>query len=399
MERMNLNAETAQPMENRPVVMETTPGVQPAAKKSMPRAVFAALVVLLSGAAGFGGSAAYWSSGLASTTEIVNRDKIVMQEGEAVAEVAQKVGKSVVSIITESTRQTAWGYPVSGQAAGTGIIISKDGYIVTNKHVVSGRGERVSVITSDGTQYEDVEFVGSDPSNDISFLRIIGARDLVPAQLGDSSKVQVGQKVVAIGNALGEYQNTVTTGIISGLSRPVTASDGQNSTESLENLLQTDAAINPGNSGGPLVNLAGEVIGINTAVASDAEGIGFAIPINDIKGMTKTLLARGEVVKPYIGIRYVSLTPDIVKERQLKVSAGALILPSENGEPGIVADSPAAKAGLKEGDIITKVNEVAIDSTHPFASVIAQHSPGDKVTITILRDNKEQRIDLAVGSR
>ena len=223
--------------------------------------------------------------------------------------------------------------------------------------------------------------------------------NLTPATLGDSSAMKVGTKVVAIGNALGQYQNTVTTGIVSALGRPVMAGDESGSmVETLENLLQTDAAINPGNSGGPLVNLKGEIIGINTAVASDAEGIGFAIPINDVKGMVKTLLAEGKVVKPYIGVRYVSLTMAAAKEYELSVSNGAYVLSGEN-QPAIVVGSPAEKAGLKEKDIITKVNGTAVDGTHPFASLVAQHSVGEKVTITYLRDGKEATASVTLSAR
>lgn len=363
------------------------------------RLAYASLVTVLAAVAGFGGSAAFWYSGVSRNDETITRDKIILQEGEAVAETAASVGPSVVSIITESnSQQLPWGYSTAQQAAGTGIVISKDGYVVTNKHVVSERTGGIQVIGADGTQYKDVQFVGSDPNNDISFLKIRNVDNLTAATLGDSSAVRVGQKVVAIGNALGEYQNTVTTGIISALSRPVTASNGNDETESLENLLQTDAAINPGNSGGPLVNLAGEVVGINTAVASDAEGIGFAIPINDVKGMVKTLLAKGQVVKPYVGVRYVSVTPAVAKEYDLSVTKGALVLGS-SGNSAVVSGSPADKAGLKERDVITKVGNTAIDSTHPFASVIAQHSPGDTVSVTFIRDGKEQKVQLTVGSR
>ncbi len=371
----------------------------PTAKKRLPRSVYAGLVALLALVFGFAGSGIFWYSGLVSSTQIINRDKIVLQEGEVVAEVAKKVGPSVVSIVTESRAHSLYGYPVAQKAAGTGIVISKDGYIVTNKHVVPDGDSVVEVILSDGTSHKNVRYIGSDPTNDVTFLKIERATDLVPAALGDSSSAQVGQKVIAIGNALGEYQNTVTTGIISALSRPVTASDATGaSVESLENLLQTDAAINPGNSGGPLVNLSGEVVGINTAVASGAEGIGFAIPINDVKGMVKTLLATGKVVKPYVGVRYVSLTPDVVSEYKLSVKNGAYLL-GDMAQSAIVAGSPAEKAGLKSGDIITKVNGKAVDSTHPFASLIAQYTPGDKVTITYVRGTSEAKVTVTVASR
>ncbi len=369
-------------------------------RKPLSRRAFASLVIALCLVAGFGGAAVFSYSGLIDTTQVVNSSKVVLQEGELVADVAEKVGPSVVSIVTESTSRTVWGYSAQSQSAGTGIIISKDGYIVTNKHVISGATSgTITVTLADGTTYEKVTIAGSDPSNDIAFLKITDVSNLTPATLGDSSSLSVGQKVIAIGNALGEYQNTVTSGIVSALGRPVTASDstGQ-STETLENLIQTDAAINSGNSGGPLVNLNGEIVAITTAVASDAQGIGFAIPINDVKGMVKTLLASGKVVKPYIGVRYVSITPNVVKQYNLSVTKGALVLGSD-GEAAVVAGSPAEKAGFKDKDIITKVGDVAVDSQHPFASVIAQYTPGDKVTITYVRDGKTVTLTVEIGSR
>jgi serine protease Do len=315
-----------------------------------------------------------------------------------IANVASKVSASVVSIVTESSARTYFGYSTTQESAGTGIIISGDGYIMTNKHVVSSTTKSIQVVAADGTTYKDVSFVGSDPNNDVSFIKIKGVKDLKAVTLGDSSAMKVGQKVVAIGNALGEYQNTVTTGIISALGRPVTAGDSTGSeTEQLENLIQTDAAINSGNSGGPLVNLSGEVIGMNTAVASDAQGIGFAIPINDVKGMVKTLLASGKVEKPYIGVRYISITPDVASEYNLSVKNGAYIV-SGNGQDAVVSGSPADKAGLKEKDIITKVDGTNVDSTHPFASLVAQHSVGDKVTLTYLRDGKQATVTVTLAA-
>lgn len=363
--------------------------------KKLRVALGALIFLVVASAAGFVGAAVYDQFG-GSSNAVLTRDKVVMQEGEAVAEVAKKVSPSVVSIVTSQTAQTLFGYNVQQEGAGTGIIISKDGYVITNKHVVSDTTNSVQIVAADGTQYKSVKFVGADPTNDIAFLKIEGVDNLTPVELGDSSQMQVGQKVVAIGNALGEYQNTVTTGIISALSRPVTASDGQNSTETLDDLLQTDAAINPGNSGGPLVNLAGEVIGINTAVVTDAEGIGFAIPVNDVKGMVKTLLATGKVVKPFVGVRYVPVTAAIAKEMNLSVKNGALIY-SGDGTTPIVSGSPAEKAGLRDKDIIVKVDNTHIDSTHPFASVIAQYSPGDVIKITYIRDGKESTVSLTVS--
>lgn len=227
-----------------------------------------------------------------------------------VASVSEAVSPSVVSIITNITTQTYFGASQQ-QAAGTGIIVSADGYILTNKHVING-AKSVQIVTADGTTYDNVDIIGTDPLNDVAYLKIKDAKDLPVAQLGDSSTVRVGQSVVAIGNALGQYQNTVTSGIISGLGRPVEAGDSSGtSTETLTDLFQTDASINPGNSGGPLLNMAGQVIGINTAVAQDAQGIGFSIPINATKGTLKGVLAGNGVKRAYLGVKYIQITPKL----------------------------------------------------------------------------------------
>lgn len=383
------------PIETVPEVTAVTPQ-PPKEKKPMGRVPFALLVGGMALLLGFAGPAVFWATGALNKTSTVNSETVVSQEGDVIAGVASKVSPSVVSIVTESTSQNYFGYSTSQESAGTGIIISSDGYVMTNKHVVSSTTKSIQVVTADGTTYKGVSFVGSDPNNDVSFIKIKDVSNLTAVKLGDSSAMKVGQKVVAIGNALGEYQNTVTTGIISALGRPVTAGDETGTeTEQLENLIQTDAAINSGNSGGPLVNLSGEVIGMNTAVASDAQGIGFAIPINDMKGMVKTLLATGKVQKPYVGVRYISITPDVVSEYNLSVKSGAYIISGTN-QTAIVSGSPADKAGLKEKDIITKVDGTAVDSTHPFASLIAQHSVGDKVTLTYLRDGKESTVTITL---
>lgn len=382
--------------EETPPVAATPP--VPKEKKRMGRVPFALLVGGLCLALGFVGPAVFLATGAFGKTNTINSETVVSQEGDVIANVASKVSPSVVSIVTESTTQSYFGYSTSQESAGTGIIISADGYIMTNKHVVSASTKSIEVVTAAGTSYKDVSFVGSDPNNDVAFIKIKGVSDLTAVKLGDSSAMKVGQKVVAIGNALGEYQNTVTTGIISALGRPVTAGDATGTeTEQLENLIQTDAAINSGNSGGPLVNLSGEVIGMNTAVATDAQGIGFAIPINDVKGMLKTLLANGKVEKAYVGVRYISITPSVASEYSLSVKNGAYII-GDSGQSAIVSGSPADKAGLKEKDIIIKVDGTNVDSTHPFASLIAQHSVGDKVTLTYLRDGKEATVTVTLGS-
>lgn len=314
---------------------------------------------------------------------------------ETVTSVADKVSPSVVSIVTNTTQQSYFG-AYSAQAAGTGIIVSSDGYILTNKHVVSD-AKTVQVITADGTTYDGVSVLGTDPLNDVAFLKIKGVNNLPAVTLGDSSTVRVGQSVVAIGNALGQYQNTVTSGIISGLGRPVQAGDSTGgSTESLTDLFQTDASINPGNSGGPLLNMSGQVIGINTAVAQDAQGIGFSIPINATKGMLKNVLAGKGVQRAYIGVRYIEITPEVAKKYNLPVKQGAYVY-TENSTP-IVSGSPAEKAGVKEKDIITKVGDLTVGKNGGVSSMVGAYAPGDTISLTILRDGREQQLQVTLSA-
>lgn len=328
------------------------------------------------------------------TPSITEKRSIVSQEGEVVADVAQRVSPSVVSILTES--QASLGFrSFTQEGAGTGIIISESGYVLTNRHVVAD-ANKVSVVLADGTSYEGVDVVGVDPANDIAFLKINDGKNLKPATIGDSSEVEVGEKVIAIGNALGQYQTSVTSGIISGLGRPLVAGGANGDTEQLSNLLQTDAAINPGNSGGPLVNLNGEVIGINTAIDQEAEGIGFAIPINDAKGLIESVTKTGKLARAFLGVAHIGVTSEVAKEYDLPVSHGAYIV-SENGD-AITPDSPAAAAGLKAGDVITKVDGKKIDANHPLLSAISTHQPGDKVSVTYVRDGKETTVSVTLAT-
>lgn len=332
----------------------------------------------------------------ASQTIEQNRQSIVLQQGELMAEVFKKVSPSVVSITTESQAQSRsfFGTGIE-QGAGSGIIISSDGYILTNRHVIPDGTTKVSIVLADGTAYDDVAVVGRDPLNDIAFLKISGAKNLPKAEIGDSTAVLPGQQVVAIGNALGEFRNSVTSGIISGIGRPIQADDGSGSSEQLQNLLQTDAAINPGNSGGPLVSLEGKVIGVNTAISAEGQAIGFAIPINDAKGLINSVLKDGKIVRPYLGVRYVTLDKATAEQLKLSVAQGAYVSRSGN-DSAIVPGSPADKAGLREGDIITKVNNTAVSEDHALASLLAQFSPGDKVTLELVRDGKKQTVDVTL---
>ncbi len=369
---------------------------RPRIKNTKYYVVIVALLIACFGAGLGGGYVAMTVSGKTTTdrTTVSDGNAVVSQEEEDISSVAAKVGPSVVSILTKSQAQSYYGGTQTQEGAGTGIIISSDGYILTNKHVVSGSQE-LSVVGSDGTTYSDVTVVGTDPLNDLAFLKINNAKGLTAATLGDSSSVRIGQKVVAIGNSLGEYQNTVTSGIISGTGRPVTASEGD-STESLTDLIQTDAAINPGNSGGPLTNLSGQVVGMNTAVAQDAQGIGFAIPINAAKGIIKNLLKTGKVERPFLGVSYVTITPDVAKQYNLSVKQGAYVH-ADNGS-AVVSGSAADKAGIKDGDIITKVGDINVGERGSVSSLVSEYAVGDTVQLTVLRSGKTMTINVVLAA-
>lgn len=339
--------------------------------------------------AGFGGAWAYdytqtHDTALPSLQPNIDGNNLVNKDGSDVVSVAKKVSPSVVSI-------------VAGNGAGTGIIISSDGYILTNDHVVKSARD-FSIVTESGQRYKNVKFVGFDPLNDIAFLKIEGAKDLPVAQLGDSGTIRIGQQVIAVGNALGQYSNSVTNGIVSGLGRPLIAQDqtGRN-TEQLSDLIQTDAAINSGNSGGPLVNMSGQVIGVNVAMAQGANTIGFAIPINAAKGVIAGVLETGKVQRSYIGVRYVDITPEIIARYDLPVKHGAYVRIDGNASP-VEKNSPADKAGIKNGDIITKVNDQKVGERGELVSLIGQYKPGDRVNLTVLRDSKTVELTIVLGA-
>ncbi len=360
------------------------------------------LLVLICLTAGFGGGwIAVKSSSNGNQTSRETKQQIIANESQLINQIAKDVGPSVVSVNVVGTVTTNGYFGTSQQqqeGAGTGVIISKEGIIITNRHVVPSSTSSVSVTLSDGTKLTDVEVIGrtaESDSLDIAFLKIkdTKGKTLTAAKLADSSKVQVGDKVVAIGNALGQFQNTVTSGIISGFGRSVEAGDESGrASETLQNLFQTDTAINRGNSGGPLVNTNSEVVGINTAVAGNAENIGFAIPINDIQGLVNSVLKTGKLTRPYLGVRYVSLTDDYAYQYNLSTKRGAYLAPND-AQAVIVPGSPAEKAGLKEKDIITKINDTDINENNSLTSVLGRSSVGDKVKLTVIRDGKTISID------
>lgn len=319
-------------------------------------------------------------------------EKIVLEESNAIIETSNKVSPAVVSIATTQVLQDIFGRTYQASGAGTGFIITNDGLIITNKHVVSDENAQYKVVLSDGRSF-DAEVKSRDPYLDFAVLKI-DAKDLPVVELGDSDQMQIGQWVVAVGNALGKFQNSVTVGVISAKNRQIDATDqnGQNS-ESLDNLLQTDTAINPGNSGGPLINLKGQVIGINTAVASSAQGIGFAIPINSVKGAIDSIKQTGRIVRPYLGVRYVAITPDIAKQNNLSVEYGAMVVRGSGiAQFAVVPGSPADKAGIVENDIILEINGQKIDENHGLVSLVSQAKVGDEVSLKILSKGNEKTV-------
>jgi serine protease Do len=370
--------------------------------------LLAGLVIgLLAGFAGGLLGASVHDNGVTGGSSLSAQKKVVTSQSQLISQIAKTVGPSVVSVDVVSQTTDSSGsfdslFGLGGgtsqqESAGTGIILNSDGLIVTNRHVVPSGTTSVSVTLSDGTELKNVEVLGRTNDNDsldVAFLKITNAQGhkLTPAIIGDSSQVQVGDAVVAIGNALGQFQNTVTSGIISGFGRSVQAGDstGSQASENLDDLFQTDAAINEGNSGGPLVNLNGQVIGINTAIASDSQSVGFAIPISDVSGLIKQVEKTGKLQRPYLGVRYVTLTPDVASEYNVSgTTTGAFIPPStDDTSPSIIIGSPAEQAGLRSGDVITAIDGTKIDSTHSLTSIIDKHTVGDTVSLTVVRDGK-----------
>ena len=319
----------------------------------------------------------------------------VLEESSAIISVAQELAPSVVNIRTETDVVDIFGQVHSvNKGAGTGIIVNKDGLILTNKHVVPEPLDRLEIVLNDGTVLKEVKILARDPLIDAAYLQVKKDKLLKAAELGDSDQVVVGQKVIAIGNALGEFSNTVTTGIISGIGRPILAG-GSSDAERIQDLLQTDAAINPGNSGGPLVDIEGRVIGVNTAVAGGGENIGFAIPINQIRAGIESVTQTGRLSKPYIGVRYIPITPEFAEANNLEVSSGAYITGGSN-QPAIIPKSPAENAGLKEADIITKINGEEINKNRSLLTLVGKHRVGETIQVTIIRGKDEKEIEITL---
>lgn len=341
-----------------------------------------------------------------TTLPLISENTKLVKEESLIIDVVDKVSPSVVTIGISTTvrqgrlfeidpfdpfnifRQQPGEEQKVEQDIGSGFIVTADGLIVTNKHVVSQTGAKYRVITKDDKEYEVVN-IYRDPANDLAILKI-NANGLQPVEMGDSAQLKVGQMAIAIGTALGEFRNTVTTGVISGLGRGITAgSPFEGFAERLDNVIQTDAAINPGNSGGPLLNSGGQVIGINTAVASNGQNIGFALPINVVKDALKNFNETGQFQRPFLGIRYKQITRDLALLND--VPEGAYLVE-------VVADSPVDKAGLEQGDIITKIDNQKISGDDgEVASVISKKKVGDTVSVTYWRDGKEKTLNVTLA--
>ncbi len=281
-------------------------------------------------------------------------------------------------------------------SSGTGFIVSQDGLLLTNKHVVSDVEAEYTVLMNDGRK-KTAKVLARDPLQDLAVLKIEGS-DYPSVKLGDSDQIKIGQTVIAIGNALGEFRNTVSVGVVSGLQRSVVASGAEGGPEILQELIQTDAAINPGNSGGPLINIHGEVIGINTAVARGAENIGFAILINKAKSDLENVKKHGRIIYPYLGVRYIAVTKELAEKEKLGRDYGALIRGSAE-DPAVVSGSPADKAGLRAGDIILEFNKERIDQNRTLGSFVQKFQVGDEVTLKIFRDGKETEVQVKLEER
>jgi 2-alkenal reductase len=308
----------------------------------------------------------------------------------AVTKSVQKVGPAVVTVIGTIPGQTTFFGPTGDQTvSGSGFFISDKGYVLTNNHVVEGT-KNVSIVLSDGSK-EDASVVGTDIYSDIAVLKASGKVPAV-ASLGNSDVLDPGESVIAIGSPLGNFKNTVTVGVVSATGRSIDTGNGYQ----IENLIQTDAAINHGNSGGPLVDLAGDVIGINTLVVRNsgmgdvAEGLGFAIPIDTAQVVAEQIIQKGYFTRPYMGISFQPIDPNIAARYNLPAQWGVYVT-------DVVSGSPASAAGLQKADIITKVGDVTLDETHSYVNVLFTFKPGDTISLNVMRDGKDVQLQITLG--
>ncbi len=334
-----------------------------------------------------------------------------MKSASPIVEIAKKVCPAVITVVVSKDLpkvEDFYSFPYGGKeiimpkmqkgakgktektqiGGGSGFIISADGYVITSNHVVSDTTADYTVILSPDKKYP-AKVLSRNPINDVAIIKVEG--DNLPfIELDDSDKIELGEDVVAVGNALGEFTDTLSAGIVSGLSRYITAFGGiDHQMQNLRGLIQTDAAINPGNSGGPLVNMDGRVIGVNTAMIMGAQNIGFAIPINYVKKDLEEIKKFGKIVVPFLGIKYVMLSKEMAQANKLPVQDGALVVREALGEPPVVKGSSADKAGIKEFDIITDCNGEKINLKNPLAHILQKCKIGGETVFKVLRDGKE----------
>ncbi|HXG25576.1 MAG TPA: trypsin-like peptidase domain-containing protein [Candidatus Binatia bacterium] len=341
------------------------------------------------------------SAPTATQQPLASRAPALIDQNSAVVQAAATVSPAVVRIIVEGVSTDIFGGPIPETGVGSGIIYDANGWILTNKHVVQtadgSTATRMTVELKDGREFQGRVY-GIDTLTDLAIVKI-DATGLPTAPIGRSADIRVGQLAIAIGSPLGTYTNTVTTGIISATGRTVRVSADQQ----LTNLIQTDAAINPGNSGGPLLDAAGSVIGINTAVERDSTGIGFAIPIDIARPIMQQALLGQELARPYVGIRYQPIDMKLKNDENLPVDHGALIGPAvaRDGSqlPAIEPGSPADEAGLRDGDIILAIEGQTIDAEHPLDAVLTSFAPGQTVKLAVLRDGNEMEVSVTLGTR
>jgi serine protease Do len=334
------------------------------------------------------------------TQETGGTQAVTIEESSAAVAAADNVSPAIVTIVTEGQASNGNGFfqgqDIPATGVGSGVIYDANGWILTNRHVVAG-ADQLSVRLEDGREFVGKVY-GVDTLTDLAIVKV-DATGLPVAKFGDSSKVNVGQLAIAIGSPLGTYTNSVTAGIVSALGRRITEDSGL----VIRNLIQTDAAINPGNSGGALLDSGGNVIGINTAVASGAEGLGFAIPVNIAKPIMAQALAGKPIARPWLGIRYTLITEAVAKERGLDVTTGLLVDggQAQDGttQDAVVAGGPAATAGIRGGDVIVSIGGVEISDTQPFEDVFNVHAPGESVEVGILRDGTRQSVTVTLGTR
>lgn len=346
-----------------------------------------------------------------------------MKQKSPVVEIAKNVCPAVITVVVSRDLpkiESFYSFPFGGKeylmpkmekgknikekiektqiGGGSGFIISADGYILTSNHVVADDSADYTVILDPQHKYP-AKVLSRNPINDIAVLKI-NAKELPYVKLADSSKIEMGEEVVAVGNALGEFHDTLSTGIVSGLSRFITAFGGiDHQTQNLKGLIQTDAAINPGNSGGPLVNMDGEAIGINTAMIMGAQNIGFAIPINYAKKDLNEVKKYGKIVVPFLGIKYVLISKDMAQINKLPINDGALVVREALGEPPVIKNSAADKAGIKEFDIITECSGEKITLKNPLANALQKCKIGQDSVLKVLRDGKEIELKVKLEER